>query len=159
MKKNSSIFKFVSFILAVISITFVFTSCEAKPEPPEKEVLSLIMDFSQTTVKLGEKVTYKAILKNDTHESYALTHAADLIHIYIVKPENYMDPESHIALSDAIVSESHIAPHSQIEAFYDFTPTEKGEYILKAYSCFTIEGKDTTKEYFYECEEITITVV
>ena len=159
MKKNSSIFKLVSFILAVISITFVFTSCEAKPEPPEDKAFSLIMDFSQTTVKLGEKVTYRAILTNSEHESYTLTHPADLIHIYVVKPENYIDPESHMALSDAVISETSIAPHGQVEAFYDFVPTEKGEYILKAYSSFTIDGKDKTKEYFYECDEMTITVV
>ena len=159
MKKNSSIFKFVSLILAVISITFVFTSCEAKPEPPEEKAFSLVMDFSQTTVSLGEKVTYRAILKNAEHESYTLTHSADLIHIYVVKSEDYIDPESHMALSDAVVSESQIAPHGQVDEFYEFTPTEKGEYILKAYSAFTIEGKDSTKEYFYECEEMTITVV
>lgn len=159
MKKNSSIFKLVSFILAVISITFVFTSCEAKPEPPEEKAFSLIMDFSQTTVGLGEKITYRAILTNSEHESYTLTHAADLIHIYVVKHENYIDPQSHIALSDAVISETSIAPHGQVEAFYDFVPTEKGEYILKAYSSFSIEGKDTTKEYFYECEKMTITVV
>ena len=159
MKKNSSIFKFVSLILAVISITFVFTSCEAKPEPPEEKAFSLVMDFSQTTVSLGEKVTYRAILKNAEHESYTLTHSADLIHIYVVKSEDYIDPESHMALSDAVVSESQIAPHGQVDEFYEFTPTEKGEYILKAYSAFTIEGKDSTKEYFYEGEEVTITVV
>lgn len=159
MKKDSSIFKFVCLILAVISITFVFTSCESKPEPPEEKAFSLVMDFSQTTVKLGEKVTYKAILKNAEHESYTLTHPADIIHIYVVKPENYIDPESQIALSDSVISETAIAPHGQIEAFYDFKPTEKGEYILKAYSSFTIEGNDTTKEYFYECEKMTITVV
>ena len=158
MKRNSSIFKFVCLILAVISITFVFTSCESKPEPPEEKAFSLVMDFSQTTVKLGEKVTYRAILTNSEHESYTLNHSADIIHIYVVKAEDYVAVDTHL-LTDTVLAESSIAPHGQIEAFYDFKPTEKGEYILKAYSSFTIEGNDTTKEYFYECEKMTITVV
>lgn len=156
--KNKKVLKSTSLLLAIILMMFSFSSCGFKPEPPDEKAFSLIMDYAPVTLEVGDKITYKAILKNAEHESYTLEHAADIIHIYVVKPENYMDPEAHMALSDAVVSESEIAPHGQIEAFCEFRPTEKGEYILKAYTSFSIEGSKTTKSYFYECDEIKITV-
>lgn len=158
MKTKKFIIKPVALFLAIILMMFTFSSCGYKPEPPEENAFELIMDFSETMVKKGSTVTYRAILKNNEHESYTLKYADDLINIYVVKPENYIEPKDHIALSDAVVSEGGIAAHGQVENFYDFTPTERGKYILKAYSQFTIEGKESTKDYLYECEEIEITV-
>ena len=156
--KSKKFLKTTSLLLAIILMLFSFSSCGFKPEPPDEKAFSLVMDFSPVTLNVGDKITYKAILKNAEHETYTLEHAADLIHIYVVKPENYMDPEAHMALSDSVISETNVAPHGQIEEFYEFEPTEKGEYILKAYTSFSIEGNKETKGYFYECDEITITV-
>lgn len=155
MKSKSSFIKSIALVLAVISIMFSFSSCEYKPEPPEENAFSLVMDFAQTTVKVGEKVTYKAILKNAEHESYTLQHTQKLIYISVVKSEDYSDEK----VVSASYAETDIAPHGQIEEFCDFKPTEKGEYILHAFTDFSIEGKETTKDYEYECEKITITVV
>lgn len=159
MNKKNFVYRTLALTLAVISMMFVFTSCEYKPEPPDENAFSLVMDFAQTTVKVGTKVTYRAILENAEHESYKLKHADKLIQIYVVKPDKYLDPEAHMALSDSTVSETGISPHGQAEEFCEFTAEEKGSYILKAYTAFTIEDKETTKSYFYECKEITITVV
>lgn len=159
MKNKSSLIKLTALFLAVIIMAFSFTACKSRPEPPEKDAFELVMDFAQTTLAVGETTDFRVFLKNNEHETYALEHADKLIHIYVVKPENYMDPESHMALSDSAISTSNIAPHGQAEEFYKFTPDEKGTYVLKAYSSFTIEGKESTKSYFYECEKITITVV
>lgn len=156
--KNNKVLKPTLLLLAIIIMMFSFSSCGYKPEPPSENAFSLVMDYAPVTLKAGEKITYKAILKNAEHETYTLEHVADLIHIYVVKSENYMDPEAHMALSDSVVSETDIAPHGQSEEFYEFKPTEKGEYILKAYTSFSIEGNKETKNYFYECEEIKIIV-
>ncbi|MBP3330938.1 MAG: hypothetical protein J6L89_08925 [Clostridia bacterium] len=157
MKYKSPYTKTLALLLSVISMIFIFTSCTNKAEPPEDKAFSLVMDFSPTTVQVGKKITFKAILKNSEHESFTLEHPAELIHISVVKAEDYKQADIPL-LTDTVLSESNIAPHGQIEEFYDFKPTEKGEYILKAYTVFSIEGKETTKDYFYECDEITITV-
>lgn len=155
MKNKYSSVKPIAFFLAVISMMFVLTSCEYKPEPPEEDAFSLVMDFAQTTVTVGEKVTYRAILQNAEHESYTLHHTLKPIYISVVKSEDFSD-EKIVFASKA---ESKIAPHGQIEEFCEFQPTEKGEYILHAFTDFSIEGKETTKDYEYECEKIIITVV
>lgn len=156
MKKNI-LFKSVALFLAVISMMFVLSSCKNKPEPPEEKAFSLVMDFAQTYVKQGTTVKYRAFLTNNEHEQYTLKHAGELVNVYVVKEEDYVDGDFS-AVTDAVVSETGIGPHNQIEALYKFTPTEKGVYILKAYSVFTIEGKESTKDYIYECEETEIIV-
>ncbi len=156
MKKKVFIKPF-ALLLAVIALMFTLTSCGLTTNPPEEGAFSLVMDFAQTTVKIGEKVTYKAILKNAEHESYTLKHPGELVNIYVVKAEDYKDADTHL-LTDATISESDIAPHGQAEGFVDFRPTEAGEYILKAYTVFTIEGKDYNKNYSFESDEIKITV-
>ncbi len=155
MNKKNLIFRPLALMLAVISMMFVFTSCKYKPEPPDDSAFSLVMDFAQTTVKAGSKVTYKAILKNAAHESYTLQHTQKLIYMSVVKSEDFSDEE--VVLDSA--SETDIAPHGQVEEFCEFKPTEKGEYILYAFTIFSIEGKETTKDYRYACEKIIITVV
>ncbi len=155
MKKKSLFLKYAAFILAMFSLVFVFGSCENKPEPPEENAFSLVMDFAQTTVKAGEKVTYKAILKNTEKESYTLQHSQKLIYISVVKSEEFKDEKTVFASA----SQTNIAPLGQIEEFCEFVPAEKGEYILYAFTDFSIEGSKTTKDYSYECDKITITVV
>lgn len=155
MKNKSSFIKPIALFLAVISMVLSFSACEHKPEPPEENAFSLVMDFAQTTVRVGDKVTYRALLKNTEDESYTLNHSGYLISISVVEKEKYTEKIP----SSSIIAYSEVAAHGQFEQFYEFAPTEKGEYILKAYCAFTIEGKETTKEYFYECDEITITVV
>ena len=155
MNKKNFIFKPLALMLAVISMMFVFTSCEYRPEPPDDSAFSLVMDFAQTTVKAGSKVTYKAIFKNAEHESYTLKHTQKLIYMSVVRSE-YFDDEKVVYASEA---ETDIAPHGQVEEFYEFKPTEKGEYILYAFTVFSIEGKETIKDYEYACEKITINVV
>lgn len=155
MNKKKFFIKPVALLIAVISMMFVFTSCDFTPEPPEEDTFSLVMDFAQTSVKVGEKVTYKAILKNSDDESYTLEHTQKLIYISVVKAEDYTD-EKNLLTTQTF---SDIASHGQIEEFYDFSPAEKGKYILKAYTVFSIEGKETTKDYSYECDEIKITVI
>lgn len=154
MKAEKFIIKPVTLLLATILMLFILSSCEYKPEPPEKNAFELVMDFSETVVKKGSTVTYRAILRNNAHEAYTLLCPHKPIYISVVKAED-VSKENPVFASSA---ESDIAPHGQIEEFYDFTPEEKGTYILKAYSSFTIEGKESTKDYFYECEEIEITV-
>lgn len=142
-------------LITVILLTLTFTSCSPKPTPPDENAFSLVMDFAPTTIKIGEKITYKAILKNAEHESYELQHTQKLIYISVVKEADYKDENNVLASS----AKTNIAPHGQIEEFYDFKPTEAGKYILKAFTTFDIEGKKETKSYSYECEEIVITVV
>lgn len=155
--KNRKILKSTSLLLAIILTMFSLSSCAPKPEPPDEKAFSLVMDYAPVTLKVGEKITYKAILINSEHETYKLAHSAELIHLYVVKAEDYKDTDTNL-LTDTMLSESSIAPHGQIEEFYEFAPTEKGEYILKANAAFSIEGNNTTKDYFYECDEIKIIV-
>ncbi len=153
--KNKQIFiKPVSLILAVLLIMFSFSSCTIKPKAPDEKTFSLVMDYAQTTLRKGEKVTYKAILKNNSDKVYTLDHAQKLIYISVVKAEDFKNDK----IVSASASSTDIAAHGQAEEFFEFTPTERGEYILKAYTVFSIDSKDGVKDYSYECEEIKITV-
>ena len=154
MKTKKFIIKPVSLILAMILMMLTFSSCGYKPEPPEENTFELIMDFAETVVKKGSTVTYRAILKNNGVESYTLQCPLKPIYISVVKAEEFSDEK----LVFSSLSESGVAAHGQIEEFYDFTPAESGEYILKAYSQFTIEGKESTKDYLYETAQLRITV-
>ncbi len=155
MTNKSSFIKTLALFLAVISMVFSFTACDFRPEPPEKEAFSLVMDFAQTTVRAGDKITYRVFLKNSEDESYTLQHSLKPIYISVVKSEDFTDEIT----VDSSYSETKIAPHGQIEEFCEFRPTEKGEYVLYAFADFSIEGKDVIKDYEYECEKITITVI
>lgn len=154
MKSKQIIIKPMSLVFAMILMMLSFSSCALKPEAPDENNFSLVMDYAQTTVRVGQKVTYRAILKNNSENVYTLDHTQKIIYISVVKASEYKD-ENIVAASD---SQTNIAPHGQIEEFYEFAPTEKGEYILKAFASFSIDGKDGIKEYMYECEEIKITV-
>ena len=72
----------------------------------------------------------------------------------IVEAEDFKNDK----IVSASSSSTNIAAHGQIEEFFEFTPDEKGDYILKAYTVFSIDSKDGVKEYSYECDEIKITV-
>ena len=154
MKIKKFIIKPIALFLAVILMMFTFSSCGYKPEPPEEEAFELVMDFSKAYVKKDSTVTYRAILKSNSTEAYTLQCPLKPIYISIVKADEFTDEAPVFASA----SESGIAALGQLEEFQDFTPTEKGKYILKAYSSFAIEGMESTKDYFYETEEIEITV-
>ncbi len=149
------IIKTLSFLIVLMMLTLSLTSCSSKQTPPDEEAFSLVMDFAPTTIKTGEKITYKAILKNAEHESFELKHSQKLIYISVVKEADYKNEKNILASS----AQSSIAPHGQIEEFLEFEPTEPGKYILKAFTTFDIEGKKETKTYSYECDEIVITVI
>ena len=121
----------------------------------EKDAFSLVMDFAQTTVRAGDKITYRVFLENSEDESYTLQHSLKPIYISVVKSEDFTSEK----IVDSSHAETKIAPHGLLEEFFEFKPTEKGEYVLYAFADFSIEGKETTKDYEYECEKITITVV
>ena len=154
MKTKNFIIKPVALFLATILMMFTLSSCGYKPEPPAENAFELVMDFAQKTVGVGETVTYHAILKNNAHETYTLLCPLKPIYISVVKAEEVNEENPVFASS----TEIDIAPHGQVEEFYEFTPDEEGTYILKAYSAFTIEGKESTKDYFYECKEMEIIV-
>lgn len=155
MTNKSSFIKALALFLAVISMVFSFTACDFRPEPPEKDAFSLVMDFAQTTVRAGDKITYRVFLENSEDESYTLQHSLKPIYISVVKSEDFTSEK----IVDSSHAETKIAPHGLIEEFFEFKPTEKGEYVLYTFADFSIEGKETTKDYEYECEKITITVV
>lgn len=159
MKTKKFIIKPVSLFLAMILMLFAFSSCGYKPEQkpeelPEENTFELVMDFAETVVKKGSTVTYRTILKNNGAKSYALQCPLKPIYISVVKAEEFSDEKPVFST----LSESGIAAYGQIEEFYDFTPTEPGDYILKAYSQFSIEGAESTKDYFYETAQLRITV-
>lgn len=150
--------KSVAVFLAIISFMFIFTSCTPKTNPPKESTFTLVMDFAQTTVKVGEKVTYKAILKNSSDKSHNLKYSDELISLSIVKKSDKKSSDS-VNASSSDVKENCISPNGQAEKYIDFVPTEAGEYVLKAYSSFKIYGKDYDREYNCKCEEVEITVV
>ncbi len=153
--RNKIFRKSLAVFLAVISFVFIFTSCTPKTNPPKEDTFSLIMDFAQSTVKVGEKVTYKAILKNSSAKSFNLKYSDELISLYVVKNSD----KNAVSTSSSEVKEIDIAPNGQAEKYVDFVPNEAGEYVIKTSSSFKIDGKDYDKEYNYKCEEIKITVV
>ena len=154
MKSKKFIIKPVALILATIMMIFTFSSCGYKPEPPEENAFELVVDFAETVVKKGSTVTYRAILKNNEHESYTLMCPLKPIYISVEQKDKNSDEKPVFSTA----SENNISAHGQIEEFYEFTPQKRGTYILKAYSAFTIEGKESSKDYFYECDEMEIIV-
>ncbi len=154
MKK---ITKLISLLLAVCSALFMLTSCTFT-NPPEESAFKLQNDFTQRTVKVGEQVTYKVMLKNMTDDSYTLQHTEPLITFYIISQDDAENGKDNEVLTDELITESDISPNGQIEKFTEFTPAKSGKYLLRASCKFTIEGKDYDKEYEYSCADITITV-
>ncbi len=156
MKKS---IKIISIFLTLCAVVFTFTACN-NVTPPEETAFTLQNDFSQRTVGVGEKVTYKVDLKNLTDEGYTLKYAEPLIKLEVISAEeNENEQEIAEELVEYAFTEADIAPNGQIEAFIDFKPEKEGNYILKASCNFTIEGKDFDKDYEYECEDLKITVV
>lgn len=149
--------KTISLFLAALMLIFSFTSCRPKENPPEKSAFVLQNDFSQRDVKVGEKVTYKVILKNLTDDTHTLKHTEPLIKMSIVAAE---DEENVISeeIIERNTAESGISPNGQIEEFFDFIPEKEGKYILKASCEFSIDGKDYDEDYQYKCVDLRINV-
>lgn len=149
--------KIISLFLALLMLMFSFTACSPKENPPEKSAFVLQNDFSQRDVKIGEKVTYKVILKNLTANTYTLEHTVPLIKMSIVTAE-----DEEVVISEEIIEgnieESDISPNGQIEEFVDFIPEKEGEYLLKAACKFSIDGKDYDEDYQYKCVDLRINV-
>ena len=155
MKTKKFITKPVSLFLAMLLMMLTFSSCSYKPEqPPEEKTFELVMDFAETVVKKDSTVTYRVNLKNNGAQSFTLQCPLKPIYISVVKADEFKDEK----VVFSALTEYGIGSYGQIEEFYDFTPTESGEYILRAFSQFEIEGKESTKEYLYETAQLRITV-
>ncbi len=156
MKKS---IKIISLFLALCALVFTFTACN-NVTPPAKTAFVLENDFSQKTVKVGSRVTYKVNLKNLSDDSYTLVYGEPLIKLEVISVEENSNSEEPLEeLAEHKFIETDIAPNGQIEEFIDFKPVKAGDYILKASCKFKIEGKDYDEYYEYECDDLQITVV
>ena len=97
----------------------------------------------------GETIVYKAELKNNTRNNYTLSHGIPLITIYIYTPGQ--KPEDGVA---STLLETKISGSETISKELSTKFTEPGEYMLRSYCSFSIDGED----FFYELEDYKIIV-
>lgn len=132
------------FLLAGLFVLLI--GCVA--EPAEKFTFTTVEP--QTTLTVGEKVTYTVKLTNCTARAYTLVHAMPMMSVYITNA----DDQSEFTVQTVKV-DTDIKAGEVIEKSCNFQPMEAGEYLLKTYCWFEAEGK----EYNLAKEAIPITVL
>lgn len=119
-------------LLAMVLLLTFLTSCSGNFF--EKEVFKLVIDNPQTTIKVGEEVTFTARLTNLTDKKYMVEHSGTFIGLYI---RNANEEAEDIMQSNLI--ESDIEPNESIEKVINVVPSETGDFLLRAFSSFKVD--------------------
>ena len=133
-----------------IIFPLLFVSCSNSVIAKDDSRFSFSVVEPKTEIKVGEKVTYTAVLKNNTAEKYTLEHGLSLITLYI----RAADDKTEDGIGATLVK-TEIEANGTVDKVYNAEPLEAGKYVLRAYCKFMLDGSD----YLYECEDIPITVV
>ena len=134
-------------LMAVITCCVILTSCN------DKQLSQSDFEFFVATPVLetncGETVTYNAELKNKTENDYVLSHGIPLITIYIYTPGE--KPEDGVF---STLLETKISASESISKELKTQFTEPGEYMLRAYCSFSVQGEN----FHYEVDDYKIIV-
>lgn len=137
-------------LLALMMIVSIFgSSCSSLSGRPAENGFSLTILEPETEIKAGDQVSFTARLSNLTNQDHVLTHGMPLI-MLSMQPVGAEIEEGF----GATLKQTILKAHQYTEEKLDVSEAETGDYILKAYCVFDINGK----EYRYECEELPIKV-
>ena len=109
--------------------------------------LSVASSFSleiidpQTTGTVGESITFTAELNNNAEQEYHLSHGIPLILLYIYPAE--ATPEEPL-LNTGI--STVVQPGETISKSIHIDPLEEGNYLLKAFCRFEVDGESVELE-------------
>lgn len=126
--------KYLIFILCIVQCT-ILTSCSN--HTPTQDDFSLSIVNSETVVTANETITFVAVLKNSSSNKYTLQHGIPLIGMYIHAPDEEHEGYVHTSLVETKISENESITKSA-----NFKFTEKGKYILEAFSSFSVNGRE-----------------
>lgn len=137
-------------LLALMMFVLIFgSSCSSLSGRPAENSFSLAVLDPKTEIRAGEKVTFTARLSNLTNQDHVLAHGTPLI-VLSMQPVG-AEMEEGIG---AALKQTTLKAHQYTEEKLDVSEAEAGDYILKAYCVFDINGK----EYRYECADMPIKV-
>lgn len=102
----------------------------------------------QTELSVGDTITYTAKFENLTGNQYKLEHAMPLISMYI-----YPESEKPQDIVGASLLTTALSKNEIITKTYNARIQETGNYILRAFCSFSIDG-----EHYFYAEEIELTV-
>ena len=136
-------------MLATLFMSFIFSTIACQSEPPPEERFQLTIEDPQTVVQAGDTVTYTARLTNRVNKTYTLSHGDPLISLYIRAIGDDIPQVIY-----PVLVETQIGPNGTIDKTLKVEALESGEYILRAFSSFSVGDE----EYQLECGEVSITV-
>ncbi len=128
-------------------ITFL-TAC--RTNVPANDDFSLSIVNPQTVISVGEQVTFCAELNNLTDRHFRLEHGFPLITLYIY-PEGE-PPQEGIG---ATLTSSEMEAHTSIEKMLNTQILEAGNYVLRAFCVFSVNGTDF---YLEDSVPLSVTV-
>ncbi len=134
-------------ILSIIMLFFCLCSCK---NAPTEQNFTLYIETPQTNVKVGDTVTYTAVLRNNTDDDFTLTHGIPLITVYICSEEQNTE---HSSVGMAL-AQTNLEGNDVIRKQYNAELLEAGRYKLVVYCGFSIENKD----FYYRLDDILIEV-
>ena len=135
------------FVIALIfSFSMILSSCNSNRD----EMFQLTIINPQTRVQVGDNVTYTAQLTNNTNKKVTIYHGYPLINLYI----RHVDDTTEEGIGSVRI-ESIVEPHEILERTLNIEAVEAGEYILRAFSRFEIDGNDC----LLECDDVRVTIV
>jgi len=149
--KFRKILRGLSYLTLVCISLLAVSSCGKNPTEASKYGFTLSVKQIQTKVALNEKATFAACLTNETSSDYSITDNGYPIQIFIDKDS----PRRHAVPADAVI---HVVKSKEsLSQTLDFTPTEKGKYILQISAHFLIPDGDANKEVSIKLDNITVT--
>lgn len=107
------------------------------------------IDVPKTEMKVGEEVCFSAKLTNLAERDFILEHGTPLIVLYIRSAND----SSEEGVGSTLVQTTLNAQQS-IEKKVDFKAEKAGDYLLRAYCSFNIDGK----EYRYDYGDVSIKI-
>ena len=135
-------------VLLIIAICCLFlASCSSKP--PSRSDFKFSVTSPALEINCGKTVTYAAELKNRTGSRYVLSHGMPLITLYIYTPGE--KPEDGVC---STLRETKISGLETIRKELSTQFTEPGEYRLRAYCSFSVQGEN----FHYEVDDYKIIV-
>ena len=138
-------------MLALLIVCVMICSAGCRREPPSEDSFELILfNGLEEDIHCGDLIGIIVRLANLTDREYMLVHGYPLISLY-VRPEG----ETLDSLIGATRMETKLEPNGMIEKELQVQFSEPGDYFLRAFCMFEIDGK----EYHYELERTRLHVV
>ena len=140
----------IAILMMLLFVMTFGTACSNSSVYPTKDSFELTVTAPQTEIIVGEEVTFTAKLTNLTDKDFILNHGIPLIVLY-VRPAGDTSKEG---IGAALV-QTTLKAHQYTEKEINIQAAEAGDYVLRTYCLFDIDGK----EFRYECDDIIVKIL